>query len=169
MSKANVFQFLRNWDGYARGVTLLYQRKPRYQTPMGGCCTIISLILLLYFAIQLLLDTFLPPGKFRTSEQVELSPWSSNKQRYHRLSIDSSELLVAFKIENDGDSSSIDMTEIDDYVVGLWFQQEEGEITKVYKAIDCDTERISDSNKSSKQLEGMKCPDQHAEIILETG
>ena len=60
--KSGVTRFLSNIDIYAQGVNLLYQRKPRFQTACGGVCSIISLLLVGYFALTTFLIALSPPG-----------------------------------------------------------------------------------------------------------
>lgn len=72
MPKGQSSKFLTNIDKYGQTVGLIYDKKRTYQTDVGGCCTIISFILLLYWGSQLVMATLLPPGSFKTSEATTL-------------------------------------------------------------------------------------------------
>ena len=72
MARSNSSGFLTKIDKYGQTVGLIYDRKRTYQTDVGGCCTIISFILLLYWGMQLVLGTLVPPGSFKTAEATTL-------------------------------------------------------------------------------------------------
>ena len=87
MSKTSTSKFFSGCDGYAKGVGLLYERKPRFQTPCGGICTIITLLLLLYWGLQIFLGTFLAPGKFSNVEKYTPIELNMSSGIYEPMSI----------------------------------------------------------------------------------
>ena len=87
MAKSNAWGVFSKWDGYAQGVGLLYERKPRFQTPCGGICTLISLSLILYWTTLLMLGTFIPPGNFNVKTNTRLIDVDLKTQLYQAMEI----------------------------------------------------------------------------------
>ena len=72
MAKFSLESFLKSNDRYAKNVLLLYKRKGEFETQVGGCCTIISFLLLSYWLILNMVDTFSGFGKYSTSTSTKL-------------------------------------------------------------------------------------------------
>ena len=71
MPKTAVQNFFKSFDRYSKNVSLSYQRKGSFETSIGGCCSIFAFTWLGYWLILNVLDTFLPPGSFDTSEKIQ--------------------------------------------------------------------------------------------------
>ena len=119
MGKSNRVQsFLKYFDRYARPVTLQYKRSGKYETSIGGFCSILTTILLIYYLSVNMVDVFQPPGKFTTTASRALLENTAGE--YPEMRIPMERLFTTYKIESS--SSTIDGENLADYMVGLWFQ-----------------------------------------------
>ena len=89
-------KFLKGNDRYAKNVMLLYQRKGVHTTSIGGLCTIISFLLLFYWLLINLVDTFRSPGKFTTKETVDVI--KQEKEKYTSVHIPQEKMFTAYYI-----------------------------------------------------------------------
>ena len=112
---------------------LLYKRKGVFETSIGGICTIISFTMLFYWLVINIIDTFKSPGKFTTTSKVDLI--KEENGYFTPLQIPQEKMFTAYRIRQVG--SSIPDDEIQNYVVGLWFQQVGSKIVNHYEAIPC--------------------------------
>ena len=72
MARATLESFLKGNDRYAKNVALLYKRKGDFETQIGGFCTILSFVMLSYWLILNMVDTFHGYGKFTTISRMKL-------------------------------------------------------------------------------------------------
>ena len=94
---------------------MVYKRSGSFETSIGGVCSIFSFTVLLYWLALNLWETFAPPGKFKDTVQ-KLAIETTNGE-YDALSVPISSLFTAYYIETRNE----DITDIDNYVIGLWF------------------------------------------------
>jgi len=129
MGKSSFTSFLKNQDGFAKNVSLTYKRQGSFGTSIGGICSIFTFTLLTYWMAINIWDTFAPPGKFNTKRQTVLAKISQDGL-YDPLDVPMSSLFVTYKITTSNAEISA-AGNINDYVVGLWFQQT-GETLQAY-------------------------------------
>ena len=96
MGKTSIQNFLKKYDRYAKNVTLSYKKSGSFETSIGGVCSIITFVILSYFLLYNLIETFLPPGDFSTSTSVKLSQDADGV--YTELNIDMQQLFIAYDL-----------------------------------------------------------------------
>ena len=69
---SSVQNFLYSFDRYAKPVSLAYKKQGNFTTSIGGCCSIITFTWLFYWVIINLIDVLTPPGKYKTTVNVDL-------------------------------------------------------------------------------------------------
>ena len=69
---SSVSNFLYGFDRYAKPVSLYYKKKGSFETAIGGCCSIMTFTWLFYWVIVNSIDTFIPPGKYTTTNTISL-------------------------------------------------------------------------------------------------
>ena len=79
-----------------------------------------SFIMLTYWLVLNVVNTLLIPGIFVISDKTSLIELKSNEIYYEPVSIPQEKLFTAYRLKTS--DLSITDDEIENYVVGLWFQ-----------------------------------------------
>ena len=118
MGKSNFQKFLKSYDRYAKNVSLSYKRSGSFETSIGGICSIFTFTILTYWLATNLWDNFAPPGKFSTKSSVALV--EKENGIYDEEVVPIEDLYISYIIDSE---EVADTENIEDYVLGLWFQQ----------------------------------------------
>ena len=160
MAKSRFGNFLKGYDRYAKPVLLSYKRNGNFTTSVGGFCSIFSFIVLAYWLIINIQDTFAAPGKF--SDKSQKLAFETKDGVYDPIEVPISRVFSAYQLYTYNED--ITSENIDDYVQGLWFQVNEDETVNVYKAIKCTEvpelqEIIETDDQFKVQVKDYMCPD----------
>ena len=137
MSQGQGWDVFTKWDGYAQGVNLLYKKKPRFQTPCGGICTIISLMLALYWALTSIIGVFIPPGIYNEQSKIDLFSVDIETGLYEPIQLYEKDMYVAYKFVQQGVRKIAD-EDLEKIVTGMWFQYKHDLDEPIpYTPIDC--------------------------------
>ena len=99
--------FCKRYDRYAKNVSLTYKKSGVFETTIGGCCSIISFIILAYWLAVNVFFSFYDYGTF--SSQVTTTLTQDTLGNYYKYELGKYDLLVAFRIRS---ISGLDQTEI---------------------------------------------------------
>ena len=158
MSKTSCSKFLKQFDRYDKTVSLKYKKLGSFETAIGGACSILAFTLLTYWLTVNFWDTFTPPGTFTISNTVKLI--ESQDGTYPEMYVPFERLFTTYSLAStqvpEGDN-------INDYMVGLWFQQNEDQTLTVYQGVECETlydeVKVERKELYREQIEGQMCPD----------
>ena len=108
--------FCKRYDRYAKNVTLTYKKSGVFETTIGGCCSIISFIILAYWLAVNIFFSVADYGTFSVQETTTLT--QDVYGDYPKYELDKYDLLLAFRIRS---ISGLEQAEIEKYVQGVYF------------------------------------------------
>ena len=167
MGKSNFQTFLKKYDRFAKNVSLSYKRSGSFETSIGGVCSIIIFTLLTYWLAVNVWDTFAPPGKFSTKRKTERITTSNGT--YPEMAVPLERLFSTYKIFSlDETITAANNTE--DYMIGIWFQQNDDQSLKAYLPIPCEQVEelalLREEEYFENQIVGQLCPDMKGEPMV---
>ena len=96
MSKAR--RFFQSFDRYAQVVSLTYKKSGKFETAMGGCVTIISFFVLIYWVIINLLYSIADDGSFQTSFVTQVTQESDGE--FPIFETTGNDLFIAYRLNS---------------------------------------------------------------------
>ena len=133
MGKSSCSKFLKQFDRYDKPVTVKYKKMGSFETSIGGACSIFAFTILTYWLVVNCWDTFTPPGAFTVSNTVKLVEMEDGT--YPEMYVPFERFYTTYSLNStkvpEGDN-------INDYMVGLWFQVNEDQSLTVYQGLACE-------------------------------
>ena len=154
-------EILKSVDRYAKSVTLTYLKSGTYRTPIGGCCTIISFLILFYWLVVNIFYSLANHGSY--SVQSQTSRLQDASGNYPVFELSQTEFLVSYELVNITSLSS----PLDKYLEGVWVQVNANGTLSYYTKTPC--KNIFPEGSVDKifysQIEDQLCPDMRGEPV----